>query len=666
MAFREDELLQLYGNVPGLVPQSQYTAADTPTPAPPEVNESLIAPPRPSGFGGPARWIGLLLLVLAIFGLAIAAVALLVDVKKGLRTPGSPDTGIVYETIFDDLGNKFIKVTADVFCIGSGPAGAETCKLATDDGTTSAVILEAGPLLDEDRNITLGVYNRILLSLYWDLYGHPGKSRPTFSPARAMEMQTGRLVGGSSAINNMNAVWPSEAQMQALYVASGNSPLFTVANQKAALKRLEKFNPVGSANTARGTNGPYQITQVPRGGPLTYATKLLAAFSDVTGYGETTDYMLEDYGFTRTWQLFMDTDGKRSDSRTAFLNSNIVTETENGQLNGVDGRKLQLLTGAYVTKINFDTSSGVEPRATGVTFIRNGIPYIGVARKAIHDGAGFMSSHLLQVSGIGDKDVLAEAGIPLVKHLPNVGRKYKNHLALSWTFSKPSSDVATDPSNGNFTCTSGAFYPSPIYPSDPRRGVQFVFQDGLVNGGNNADPANVPPTPNPAALVITAFLLHPDSSGTIFPETPSIFDPPVINNNYIDPTTKDFQFFVNVSRIYIAPVGTYMAATYSGYAATNPNLAAIADDTQLNSYINTNIRHTHHGSGGTGMGPCAQGGVVDPLTGRVCGVRGLFSWNTQVLPIQSDGNHQFPTAMITDIFARNAIANDWYVNTPAA
>ena len=617
------------------------------------------------GFISVLKFVGLV----AIIALVSATLAIAIQGRDAARradadTPDptpAPTSGIVYDVIIDDAGNKAVLITADVVIVGSGPAGATFGKLGTDDGTTSALILEAGFLADTDRNITDGVYNRILLSLYWDLYGHPGKSRPvpTFG-GRTQEMQTGRVVGGSSAINNMNAVWPSEEMMEAYYEALGESPLFTVAAQKAALKRIETFIPISTASSARGTAGPIKVVQVPLGGPLAFATKLFQAFQNVTGLGEVSDYMLSTYGFTRTWQLFMDQNGKRSDSRTAFLNEDVVSKATQSQLNGVDGRLLQVLTGSYVTKINFDTTSGVEPIATGVSFVRNGVPHIAVARKAVVDAAGWFSPHLLQVSGIGDEDVLAAAGIPLVKHNAHVGRHCKNHLALSWTFSKPSGDVATDPDNGNFTCTAGAFYPSPVHPSDPRRGLQFVFQDGLVSGGSTADPANQPPTPNPAALVITAFLLHPDSEGTVFPKTASIFDPPTWTTNYADPSTLDFTFFINASRNYIAPVASYMASTFSGYAATNPTLATIADNTLLNAYITANIRHTHHGSGCSRMMPCDAGGVVDPETGLVCGVKKLFSCNTQTLPLQSDGNHQFPVLMFADIIARNAIANDWY------
>ncbi len=175
-----------------------------------------------------------------------------------------------------------------------------------------------------------------------------------------------------------------------------------MAAQKAALKRIETFIPVGSASAARGTAGPIKVVEVPRGGPLAFANKLAVAFENVTGYGNVVDYMLDTYGFTKTWQLFMSADGKRSDSRTAFLNEEIVTKATQSQLNGIDGRLLQVLTGSYVTKINFDTTSGVEPIATGVSFVRNGVPHIAVARKAVVDASGWFSPHLLQVSGLGD------------------------------------------------------------------------------------------------------------------------------------------------------------------------------------------------------------------------------------------------------------------------
>jgi choline dehydrogenase len=46
---------------------------------------------------------------------------------------------------------------------------------------------------------------------------------------------------------------------------------------------------------------------------------------------------------------------------------------------------------------------------------------------------------LLMLSGIGDEAVLQQLGIPLVQHLPGVGRNFQDHFGISciWEYQQP-------------------------------------------------------------------------------------------------------------------------------------------------------------------------------------------------------------------------------------
>lgn len=74
-------------------------------------------------------------------------------------------------------------------------------------------------------------------------------------------------------------------------------------------------------------------------------------------------------------------------------------------------------------------------RAYGVTYLRHGIPQIAHAAKEVLICAGtFSSPLLLHRSGIGPKEVLTKAGIPIKKDLPGVGQNFRNHPELSLVF----------------------------------------------------------------------------------------------------------------------------------------------------------------------------------------------------------------------------------------
>jgi choline dehydrogenase len=59
--------------------------------------------------------------------------------------------------------------------------------------------------------------------------------------------------------------------------------------------------------------------------------------------------------------------------------------------------------------------------------------WIDVSLGAIH------TPKLLMLSGIGDEAVLQQLGIPLVQHLPGVGRNFQDHFGISciWEYQQP-------------------------------------------------------------------------------------------------------------------------------------------------------------------------------------------------------------------------------------
>src|SRR5262249_25199804 len=67
-------------------------------------------------------------------------------------------------------------------------------------------------------------------------------------------------------------------------------------------------------------------------------------------------------------------------------------------------------------------------RALGVEFSRNGnTERADAAREVILAGGAVGAPHLLQLSGVGDLEVLAKAGIPVHHALPGVGKNFQDH-----------------------------------------------------------------------------------------------------------------------------------------------------------------------------------------------------------------------------------------------
>ena len=87
---------------------------------------------------------------------------------------------------------------------------------------------------------------------------------------------------------------------------------------------------------------------------------------------------------------------------------------------------LTVLTRALVTRIVFKGN-----RAAGVEVLYEGkLLQIEAALEVIVSLGAIQTPKLLMQSGIGDRDELTKFGIPVVEHLPGVGRHLHDHVAL--------------------------------------------------------------------------------------------------------------------------------------------------------------------------------------------------------------------------------------------
>lgn len=153
------------------------------------------------------------------------------------------------------------------------------------------------------------------------------------------------------------------------------------------------------------------------------------------GYPEVQDLQdLETVNAVSSLRRFVSPkDGKRQDAAHAYLHP---------RLQDGDHPNLHVLVGSQVTRVIFDEGK----RATGVEFRPN--PELIAdhpaeksatgavrARKIVVVTAGaFGSPTILERSGVGDREVLQQASVPVVTHLPGVGHGYQDHQASLYTY----------------------------------------------------------------------------------------------------------------------------------------------------------------------------------------------------------------------------------------
>lgn len=103
---------------------------------------------------------------------------------------------------------------------------------------------------------------------------------------------------------------------------------------------------------------------------------------------------------------------------------------------------LRVLTNAHVEKVITQKEGGAT-KATGVQFTHEGESKTLLANKEVIIAAGvFQSPKLLELSGIGGKDLLNKHGIDVVEELPGVGENLHDH-DIVYTGFKAVDDVAT-------------------------------------------------------------------------------------------------------------------------------------------------------------------------------------------------------------------------------
>jgi choline dehydrogenase len=95
-------------------------------------------------------------------------------------------------------------------------------------------------------------------------------------------------------------------------------------------------------------------------------------------------------------------------------------------------KNLDILVSATVTRVVFgDKSNSGDQVATGVEFAStaNGSKkVVGVKKEVIVTGGALGSPHILMHSGVGPKDVLDAAKVPVVVDLPGVGQHLQDHM----------------------------------------------------------------------------------------------------------------------------------------------------------------------------------------------------------------------------------------------
>ena len=335
-------------------------------------------------------------------------------------------------------------------------------------------------------------------------------------------------------------------------------------------------------------------------------------------------------------------DGRRMSAARAFLRPAMAREN------------LRVETGAHVTRVLFEGR-----RAVGVAYVKNGIAREAHAgREVILAGGTVNTPQLLELSGIGDPDVLGRHGIAVVQANRHVGEHLQDHLGLNYTYRSrvPTLNGELRPWWGKLKAgmayvffrrgplslslnQAGGFFRTRPDVAEPD--MQLYFQAISTLTAKKGTRPLMDPDPF-EAFNLGLSSCRPTSRGSIHIASADPSAAPMIRPNAYG-TAHDVEEMLAAVKFLRRLAGTpSMAAVIEEELAPGPKVTSDAD---LIADFRARSGTVYHPVGTARMGPDAGSNVVDPKL-RVHGVSGLRVVDGSIMPAIITGNTNAPIMMI--------------------
>jgi choline dehydrogenase len=517
----------------------------------------------------------------------------------------------------------------DFIVVGGGSGGSAAAARLSEGGRFSVLLLEAG---DDDK----WIWFRVPLGAGFVLLKQRGLWRFQTEPegnmaGRSMFWPRGRVLGGSSTVNGMLWVRGEPAEYDT-WAGLGNAG-WSYADVLPFLKRVES-DPLGDPAT-RGTDGPVPIS---RYGSETLADAFHAACVEA-GIPANPDYNGRSYEGVGYLQANI-RDGLRMGGRETYL---FQARTRGN---------LRIETGARARRILTEGR-----RAVGVAYEAGGALRSARAARAVVLSCGAVQTpQLLELSGIGDAQLLRRHGIDVVHHLPGVGENCRDHLhtRISFECRRPVTlnDILRNPlrklamgarfvfsrSGHMAACTAQIHALAKTDPALDRPDVKIQMHN--LSAADPRHPTELRLDPFPG-FGIGSFVLRPRSTGSIHIRSADPEEPPAIVANYLaDP--YDRATSVAALRL-VRRIAAQPALRDLIVREVRPGPEATSDEALLDHIAKLGATSYHP------IGTCRMGSdpmaVVDAEL-RVHGMDGLRIADASIMPTMVSSNTNAPSFMI--------------------
>src|SRR5215471_2190815 len=299
-----------------------------------------------------------------------------------------------------------LKPQYDFIVCGSGSSGSVVARRLAENRDVSVLLLEAGgdddvpSVMDADKwPLNLGSERD------WSFHAEPAPS----VNGRVVSLSMGKVLGGGSSINVM--IWARGHKSDwDFFAAEAGDLAWGYESVLEIYHRIEDWH--GKPDPKyRGTGGPAFVEPAPDPNPIAPAMLEGACSAGIPTFENQNGRMMEGDGGASIIDMRV-----RAGKRQSVFRSYTFPL--------MDQPNLTVLTSALVTRLTFE-----RMRVSGVEIFYGGRNHrICASQEVILSLGSIHTPKVLMQSGIGDEAELRRFGIPVVQHLPGVGKNFQDHV----------------------------------------------------------------------------------------------------------------------------------------------------------------------------------------------------------------------------------------------
>ncbi len=522
--------------------------------------------------------------------------------------------------------------TYDYIVVGAGSAGSVIANRLSADPKYRVLVLEAGRESHPWSRIPVGFARLIENPAANWLYS----SEPEAATGnRRVPIPRGKLLGGSSSINGMVFV-RGQSQDYDTWAQLGNRG-WSYREVLPIFRDMEDYKGDGDPEY-RGKGGLLKVNESHETGPIYDA--LIKAAGEI-GIKYTKDYNgSEQDGIGMTQATIRN--GRRMSTAFCYLDPARSRQNLTIQANALT--ECLLIEGK---------------RCVGVRYTVNGQTIEARASREVVVSAGSINSpQLLELSGIGQPDLLQSLGIEVRHELKGVGENLRDHYSprMKWSIKASLGMTYNDKARGiglvwealKYAFTNKGLLGLPAAPirAYVRTRAGLDAPDAAISWipflvGENFQLARQ------SGVTSIMNILRSESTGSIHVSSKSPNKAPAIRFNFLS-AQMDREVTLEAMRI----TRRIMTAPSMRDVATDeiaPGINIDSDD-ELLDWVRNNAETTYHPVGTCKMGRDPMAVVDDEL--RVHGMQGLRVADASIMPTLTSGNTNAPSIMIGEKASR--------------